>query len=73
LGYCERGEQRQRDWDHTLPPERTSCCTIAIGALLLTAGHWALVEAAKFDPQLSRGYSRRNIRENFLPVIHKTT
>jgi hypothetical protein len=32
---------------------------IPIGALLLTAEHWALVEAAKFDPQLTRGYSRK--------------
>ena len=48
LGYCENGE-RQQDLDHTLLPDRCSCCTIAIGALLLTAGHWALVEAAKFD------------------------
>ena len=32
--------------------------TIALGTLLLTAGHWALVQAAKFDPQLSRVYVR---------------
>src|SRR5258708_39102081 len=32
--------------------------TIAMGAFLLTLGHWALVQAAKFDPQLSRVYVR---------------
>ena len=32
--------------------------TIAMGAFLLTVGHWALVQAAKFDPQLSRVYVR---------------
>ena len=40
LGYCESGEQRQRDLDHTLLPDRCSCWTIAIGALLIAAGHW---------------------------------
>jgi type IV secretion system protein TrbD len=32
--------------------------TVAMGTLLLTVGHWALVQAAKFDPQLSRVYVR---------------
>ena len=32
--------------------------TIAMGVFLLTLGHWALVQAAKFDPQLSRVYVR---------------
>ncbi|MGO9268447.1 MAG: conjugal transfer protein TrbD [Candidatus Binataceae bacterium] len=32
--------------------------TILFGVLLLTGGHWALVQAAKFDPQLSRVYVR---------------
>jgi type IV secretory pathway TrbD component len=32
--------------------------TIATGAFLLTVGHWALVQAANFDPQLSRVYVR---------------
>ncbi|HZP45653.1 MAG TPA: VirB3 family type IV secretion system protein, partial [Candidatus Binataceae bacterium] len=32
--------------------------TAALGALLLTAGHWALVQAARFDPQLSQVYVR---------------
>ena len=32
--------------------------TAALGALLATAGHWALVQAAKIDPQLSRVYVR---------------
>src|SRR5271156_3294199 len=32
--------------------------TVAMGAFLLTVGHWALVQAAKFDSQLSRVYVR---------------
>jgi type IV secretion system protein VirB3 len=32
--------------------------SITMGVLLLTLGHWALVQAAKFDPQLSRVYIR---------------
>src|SRR5712692_7141114 len=32
--------------------------TVAMGASLLTVGHWALVQAAKFDPQLSQVYVR---------------
>ena len=32
--------------------------TAAMGTFLLTIGHWALVQAAKFDPQLSRVYVR---------------
>ena len=32
--------------------------TVATSGLLVTAGHWALVRAAKFDPQLSRVYIR---------------
>src|SRR5713101_4998276 len=32
--------------------------TVAMGAFLLTVGHWALVQAAKFDPQLSQVYVR---------------
>jgi type IV secretory pathway TrbD component len=32
--------------------------TIAASALLVTFGHWALVQAAKFDPELSRVYLR---------------
>ena len=32
--------------------------TAGLGALLATAGHWGLVQAAKFDPQLSRVYIR---------------
>jgi len=32
--------------------------TLAFGVLLITAGHWALVQAAKFDPQLSQVYIR---------------
>ena len=30
--------------------------TIATSALLVTIGHWALTQAAKFDPELSRVY-----------------
>lgn len=32
--------------------------TIATSALLVTLGHWALTQAAKFDPELSRVYLR---------------
>ena len=32
--------------------------TAAVGALLATAGHWALVQAAKIDPHLSQVYIR---------------
>ena len=32
--------------------------TVTISTLLVTVGHWALVQAAKFDPQLSRVYVR---------------
>ena len=32
--------------------------TAVLGALLATAGHWALVQAAKIDPQLSQVYVR---------------
>jgi type IV secretion system protein TrbD len=32
--------------------------TAAVGALLATLGHWALVQAAKIDPHLSQVYIR---------------
>jgi len=32
--------------------------TIATSALLVTLGHWALTQAAKFDPELGRVYLR---------------
>ncbi len=32
--------------------------TAALGALLATGGHWALVQAAKIDPLLSQVYVR---------------
>ena len=32
--------------------------TALLGSLLATAGHWALVQAAKLDPQLSQVYLR---------------
>jgi type IV secretion system protein VirB3 len=42
--------------------------TVALGALLLTAGHWALVEAAKFDPQLSQVYIRHIRYQDYYPA-----
>jgi type IV secretory pathway TrbD component len=42
--------------------------TIALGAFLLTAGHWALVQAAKFDPQLSRVYVRHIHCQDYYPA-----
>ena len=42
--------------------------TIAAGAFLLTIGHWALVEAAKFDPHLSRVYVRHIRYQDYYPA-----
>jgi type IV secretory pathway TrbD component len=42
--------------------------TIAMGVLLLTLGHWALVQAAKFDPQLSRVYVRHIRYQDYYPA-----
>jgi len=42
--------------------------TIAMGILLLTLGHWALVQAAKFDPQLSRVYVRHIRYQDYYPA-----
>ena len=42
--------------------------TIAIGALLLTVGHWALVQAAKFDPELRRVYVRHIHQQDLYPA-----
>src|SRR6266446_3849719 len=42
--------------------------TIAMGVLLVTVGHWALVEAAKFDPQLSRVYVRHIWYQDYYPA-----
>src|SRR5438105_3314758 len=42
--------------------------TIATGAFLLTVGHWALVQAAKFDPQLSRVYVRHINYQRYYPA-----
>jgi type IV secretion system protein TrbD len=42
--------------------------TIAMGTFLLTVGHWALVQAAKFDPQLSRVYVRHGISRTTIPL-----
>jgi len=42
--------------------------TIAMGTFLLTVGHWALVQAAKFDPQLSRVYVRHVHHQDYYPA-----
>ncbi len=42
--------------------------TIAMGAFLLTVGHWALAQAAKFDPQLSRVYDRHIRYQDYYPA-----
>ena len=41
--------------------------TIATSALLVTIGHWALTQAAKFDPELSRVYLRHVRYRRFYP------
>jgi type IV secretory pathway TrbD component len=41
--------------------------TVATSALLVTIGHWALTQAAKFDPELSRVYLR-HVRYHRNPV-----
>ncbi len=41
--------------------------TVAISGLLVTVGHWALVQAAKFDPQLSRVYARHIRYQDYYP------
>ncbi len=42
--------------------------TAAMGAFLLTVGHWALVQAANFDPQLSQVYVRHIRYQNHYPA-----
>ena len=42
--------------------------TIALGTLFITVGHWALVQAAKFDPQLSRIYVRHIHQQDYYPA-----
>jgi type IV secretory pathway TrbD component len=42
--------------------------TLAMGLFLLTIGHWALVQAAKFDPQLSRVYVRHIRYQDYYPA-----
>jgi type IV secretory pathway TrbD component len=42
--------------------------TLAMGLFLLTLGHWALVQAAKFDPQLSRVYIRHIRYQGYYPA-----
>ena len=42
--------------------------TIATGLLLVTLGHWALIQAAKFDPQLSRVYVRHVRCQDYYPA-----
>jgi type IV secretory pathway TrbD component len=41
--------------------------TIGASVLLLTLGHWALVQAAKFDPELSRVYLRHIRYQDYYP------
>src|SRR3984893_1089026 len=41
--------------------------TVGISGLLVTVGHWALVQAAKFDPQLSRVYIRHIRYQDYYP------
>jgi len=47
--------------------------TIAMGTFLLTVGHWALVQAAKFDPQLSRVYVRHVNHQDYYPARASVT
>jgi len=42
--------------------------TVAMGAFLLNVGHWALVQAAKFDPQLSQVYVRHIRYQDYYPA-----
>ena len=42
--------------------------TVIMGAFLLTVGHWALVQAAKFDPQLSQVYVRHIRYPDYYPA-----
>jgi type IV secretion system protein TrbD len=42
--------------------------TVAVGTVLLTVGHWALVQAAKFDPELSQVYIRHIRYQNYYPA-----
>src|SRR5271155_1935781 len=42
--------------------------TVAMGAFLLIIGHWALVQAAKFDPQLSQVYIRHIRYQDYYPA-----
>jgi len=42
--------------------------TVAMGTFLLTLGHWALVQAAKFDPQLSQVYVRHIRYQDYYPA-----
>lgn len=42
--------------------------TVAMGILLVTVGHWALVQAAKFDSQLSQVYVRHIRYQDYYPA-----
>lgn len=42
--------------------------TAAMGTLLVTVVHWALVQAAKFDPQLSQVYVRHIRYQDYYPA-----
>ena len=42
--------------------------TIGASVFLLTIGHWALIQAAKFDPHLSRVYLRHIRYQRWYPA-----
>jgi len=42
--------------------------TVALGVSLVTVGHWALIQAANFDPQLSQVYVRHIRYQNYYPA-----
>ena len=42
--------------------------SLAIAGVLATAGHWALIRAAKYDPRLSRIYVRHVRYQAYYPA-----
>ena len=42
--------------------------TLALSGFLVTVGHWGLVQAAKFDPQLSQVYVRHIRYQDYYPA-----
>ena len=42
--------------------------SLTIAGLLATVGHWALIRAAKYDPQLSRIYVRHVRHQPYYPA-----